>query len=70
MNGQVTTMLDRCYLAAEMPTLIIWGERDRIIPVKHAGIAHAAMPGSRLMIFNGAGHFPHHGRPTGRRRRR
>ena len=65
MNGQVTTMLDRCYLAAEMPTLIIWGEHDRVIPVKHAAIAHAAMPGSRLMIFNGAGHFPHHDDPRG-----
>ena len=65
MNGQVTTMLDRCYLAAEMPTLIIWGEHDRVIPVQHAATAHAAMPGSHLMIFNGAGHFPHHDDPRG-----
>ena len=65
LNGQVITMLDRCYLAAGMPTLIVWGLHDRVIPVKHAAIAHAAMPGSRLRIFNTAGHFPHHDDPAG-----
>jgi hypothetical protein len=42
-----------------MPTLIIWGRRDRIIPVDHARPAHEAMPGSRLELFDDAGHFPH-----------
>ena len=42
-----------------MPTLIIWGDRDGIIPIEHAHQAHAAMPGSRLEIFHGVGHFPH-----------
>jgi pimeloyl-ACP methyl ester carboxylesterase len=65
LNGQVITMLDRCYLAAGMPTLIAWGLHDRVIPVKHAAIAHSAMPGSRLKIFNTAGHFPHHDDPAG-----
>ncbi len=41
-----------------MPTLIVWGARDRMIPVSHAHAAHAAIPGSRLEIFPGAGHFP------------
>jgi hypothetical protein len=61
-------MLDRCYLAAGMPSLIIWGDRDAVIPVDHARIAHAAMPGSRLEIFAGAGHFPHHSDPARFRR--
>jgi pimeloyl-ACP methyl ester carboxylesterase len=65
LNGQVITMLDRSYLAAGMPTLIVWGLHDRIIPVKHAAIAHCAIPGSRLRIFNTAGHFPHHDDPAG-----
>jgi pimeloyl-ACP methyl ester carboxylesterase len=65
LNGQVITMLDRCYLAAGLPTLIVWGLQDRVIPVKHAAIAHAAMPGSRLKIFHTAGHFPHHDDPAG-----
>jgi hypothetical protein len=31
----------------------------RIIPVGHAQPAHEAMPGSRLELFDDAGHFPH-----------
>ncbi|MGI5472635.1 alpha/beta fold hydrolase [Streptomyces sp. CA-132043] len=57
-RGQVVTMLDRCYLAEGMPTLLLWGARDGVIPVRHAHRAHAAMPGSRLEVFDGAGHFP------------
>lgn len=59
-RGQVVTMLDRCYLAAHMPVLIMWGTHDAVIPVEHATVAHEAMAGSRLEIFDGAGHFPHH----------
>ena len=59
-RGQVITMLDRAYLAEGIPTLIIWGGRDAIIPVGHARLAHAALAGSRLEIFEEAGHFPHH----------
>jgi pimeloyl-ACP methyl ester carboxylesterase len=57
-RGQVVTMLDRCYLARGLPTMLIWGSRDSVLPVGHAHQAHAAMPGSRLEIFDGAGHFP------------
>jgi pimeloyl-ACP methyl ester carboxylesterase len=57
--GQRVDARDRLYLAAAMPTLIVWGDRDRIIPVGHGREAHATMPGSRLEIFEGAGHFPH-----------
>lgn len=58
LRGQLVTMIDRCYLAAGMPTLLVWGSRDAVIPAHHARIAHAAMPGSRLEIFDGCGHFP------------
>jgi pimeloyl-ACP methyl ester carboxylesterase len=57
-RGQVVTMLDRCYLARAMPTMLVWGSRDSVLPVGHGYQAHAAMPGSRLEIFDGAGHFP------------
>jgi pimeloyl-ACP methyl ester carboxylesterase len=56
--------MDRLYLAAWMPTLIIWGDRDNIIPVSHAFAAHDAIPGSRLEILKGAGHFPHAEEPV------
>ncbi|MGQ0483278.1 MAG: alpha/beta fold hydrolase [Pseudonocardia sp.] len=63
-RGQVITMLDRCYLTAGMPTLLVWGSRDALVPAGHAYRAHAAMPGSRLEIFDGAGHFPFHTDPA------
>jgi pimeloyl-ACP methyl ester carboxylesterase len=57
-RGQVVTMLDRSYLVRGMPTLLMWGARDSVLPLGHAHKAHAAMPGSRLEIFEDAGHFP------------
>ena len=57
-RGQVVSASDRLHHSAA-PTLIVWGDRDPMIPVAHARAAHAAMPGSRLEIFEGAGHFPH-----------
>jgi pimeloyl-ACP methyl ester carboxylesterase len=62
-RGQVITMLDRAYLTEGMPTLLLWGAHDAIIPVEHAHLAADAMPGSRLEIFEDAGHFPHHSDP-------
>lgn len=62
-RGQVVTMLDRSYLAEAMPVLLVWGAHDAVIPVTHAEVAHAAMPGSHLEIFPEAGHFPHHQDP-------
>ncbi|MCD7436680.1 alpha/beta fold hydrolase [Streptomyces lincolnensis] len=62
-RGQVVTMLDRCYLTEGMPTMLLWGDRDSVVPVRHAYGAHEAMPGSRLEIFEGAGHFPFHSDP-------
>jgi pimeloyl-ACP methyl ester carboxylesterase len=63
-GGQRVNASDRLYLAAEVPTLIVWGERDPMIPVAHARAAHAAMPGSRLELFERAGHFPFHDDPA------
>ncbi|MFD4871912.1 alpha/beta fold hydrolase [Streptomyces sp. NPDC058420] len=63
-RGQVVTMLDRCYLTEGMPTMLLWGDRDSVVPVQHAYGAHQAMPGSRLEIFEGAGHFPFHTDPA------
>jgi pimeloyl-ACP methyl ester carboxylesterase len=58
-GGQSVSARDRLYLAAGVPTLIMWGDEDPIIPVAHAHAAHQAIPGSHLEIFAGAGHFLH-----------
>jgi pimeloyl-ACP methyl ester carboxylesterase len=58
-GGQTVSATDRLYLAAAVPTLILWGDHDHVIPVEHAYRAHELMKGSRLEIFEGAGHFLH-----------
>jgi pimeloyl-ACP methyl ester carboxylesterase len=58
-RGQRVDASDRLYLAQAVPFLLVWGERDPIIPVEHAHAAHRLVPGSRLEIFPNAGHFPH-----------
>jgi len=58
-GGQSVSARDRLYLAAHMPTLIVWGDQDKIIPVVHAYQAHDAIPNSRLEVIQGVGHFPH-----------
>jgi pimeloyl-ACP methyl ester carboxylesterase len=63
IRGQRASAGDRLYLAAEMPTMIIWGEHDPLIPVAHAYSAHERIRGSRLEIFTDAGHFPYRDHP-------
>ncbi|WP_310488705.1 alpha/beta fold hydrolase, partial [Chamaesiphon sp. VAR_69_metabat_338] len=43
----------------DRPTLIMWGEQDRIIPVKHAYVAAAGLPHNQLEIFPDCGHHPY-----------
>ena len=62
-GGQRVSAHDRLALAALLPTLLVWGEKDSIIPSEHGVAAHEAMPGSRLEIFAGAGHMPHADNP-------
>jgi pimeloyl-ACP methyl ester carboxylesterase len=56
--GQRVSARDRLYLAAELPTLFVWGELDRIIPPHHGRSAQGEVPGSRLETLSAAGHFP------------
>jgi len=58
LAGQRVSATDRLYLAQMIPTLIVWGRRDPLIPIEHAAAAHRGIPGSRLEIFDDTGHFP------------
>ena len=58
-GGQAVSALGRLNRAARLPTLIVWGAQDPFIPVRHAVAAHKVIPGSRLEIFDGVGHYPH-----------
>ena len=62
-GGQRVSALDRLYLAEALPSLLIWGAADPVIPVDHGRAAHEAMPGSRLELLEGVGHFPQLERP-------
>jgi pimeloyl-ACP methyl ester carboxylesterase len=41
-----------------VPTLVIWGDKDRVIPVSHARQVQAAIPDAELTIFENCGHTP------------
>ena len=58
-GGQTVSAHDYLPMAIEIPTLIVWGTRDRMIPAWHATTAHEAIAGSQVKLFKGAGHFPH-----------
>lgn len=57
-GGQRVDASNRLYLAQHIPFLLIWGERDSIIPVSHGHAAHEQLPDSRLEVFAHSGHFP------------
>lgn len=48
----------------ELPTLIVWGFDDRVIPVQAALSYHRRLPNSRLEIFEKTGHVPQLERPA------
>jgi pimeloyl-ACP methyl ester carboxylesterase len=58
-RGQAVSALSKLHLTAQMPVMFIWGDKDKIIPVSHGYAAHETLPGSRLEIMPGLGHFPH-----------
>jgi pimeloyl-ACP methyl ester carboxylesterase len=62
-GGQRVSALDRLYLAESVPALLVWGSADPVIPADHGRAAHRAMPGSRLELLDGVGHFPQLERP-------
>ena len=58
-GGQTVTAHDYLPMATQIPTLVVWGTRDRVIPAWHATTAHQGIAGSRVELFIGAGHYPH-----------
>jgi pimeloyl-ACP methyl ester carboxylesterase len=39
------------------PAMILWGEKDRLVPVQHADVWARYIPGARVRRFPGAGHL-------------
>jgi hypothetical protein len=56
-------MSDRAYLAGRMPTCVIWGDDDSVIPTRHAEVAEVVVPHARVEMVPNSGHFPHRDHP-------
>ncbi len=60
--GQRVSALNR--LGQGIPLMIVWGERDRVVPARQGMDVHELMPHIHLKVFKHAGHFPHRDDPT------
>jgi pimeloyl-ACP methyl ester carboxylesterase len=58
-SGQRVSALDKLHLLDGTRVLIIWGDKDPMIPIAHGRNAHAVLEGSRFVVFPGASHEPH-----------
>ncbi len=58
-RGQTVSALDRLYLADAVPMLVVWGDRDPIVPISHADAVRTRVTGARVEVFEDAGHWPH-----------
>src|SRR5215216_4548049 len=65
VRGQHVSARDRLYLLGELPTLIVWGERDNTIPIEHGLAAREQIPNSRFVTLPKAAHFPNLEDPEG-----
>lgn len=46
-----------------LPVFILWGEKDRVVPVEHGYYMAEHIPGARFKIVRGAGHMPFYEKP-------
>ena len=58
-SGQRVSALDKLHLLDGSRVLIVWGDKDPMIPMAHGQNAHTMLEGSRFVVFPGAAHEPH-----------
>jgi pimeloyl-ACP methyl ester carboxylesterase len=65
LRGQRRGLFDRVFtLRALPPTTLYWGDRDPIIPIRHAHDTAERLEGVTVTRFSGCGHFPHREQPA------
>lgn len=64
LKGQRQTVLEHLDILDPDRLLIVWGERDPMLPVLHGQTLHTLLPGSRLVIVPKAGHEPYVDEPA------
>ena len=47
-----------------IPTLVLWGEADRIVKPDYGRAFAAEIPGAEFALVENAGHFPHLEQPN------
>jgi pimeloyl-ACP methyl ester carboxylesterase len=59
VRGWDAERISECAHLISQPTLLLWGENDREIPLADGERLHAEIPGSRFIVFLNCGHLPH-----------
>jgi pimeloyl-ACP methyl ester carboxylesterase len=63
-RGQKRNFLHRAHEIGELPPmLILWGERDGIVPIEQGRALAARLQNARFEMFERCGHYPHNERP-------
>lgn len=63
-RGQRRTFRQRAHEIGELPAmLVLWGDRDAILPIEQGRAFAASLPGATFMTFAGAGHYLHNQHP-------
>ena len=57
-RGQRVDASDRLYLAVGMPTLLLWGDSDRLVPPAYGEAYQKHIPGAELKLIPKCGHLP------------
>lgn len=55
--------LKRRLARINIPTLVVWGESDRVVSPEYGRAYHEAIPGSTFKIISRSGHYPYRERP-------
>lgn len=57
-RGQTVSAKQHFEKFESIPSLLVWGGKDRMIPASHADNIRREVPNSKVEIFSNAGHFP------------
>jgi pimeloyl-ACP methyl ester carboxylesterase len=63
VSGPFDPVLEETLDGLRVPTLILWGEDDRIVPVGHARAWQSHLPDAEVRVFPGTGHLLFHEEP-------
>lgn len=64
IKGIEPDFTDNDFRSIKAPTLIVWGEQDRVISPAFANVFHGKIPGSRLAMIPKCGHLPQEEKPA------